>query len=93
MKLDIKYIENFWEYMRETFETENLEFAIDEFDIDVQKIENLNELSEEEAYTLMHNMVYMVLNEFFSGDFDTMFETLTDTIGMPEDLVEELLDF
>lgn len=93
MKLDIKYIENFWEYMRETFETENLEFAIDEFDIDVQKIENLNELSEEEAYTLMHDMVYMVLNEFFSGDFDTMFETLTDTIGMPEDLVEELLDF
>ena len=51
MKIDVKYIENFWEHLSDTIPTENMEYEIDEFDIDVEKVRNTNELSEEEATT------------------------------------------
>ena len=93
MKIDIKYIENFWEHLSDTVPTENMEYAIDEFDIDVEKVRNTNELSEEEATTLMCNLVYMAVNGLFSGDFDVVYDILVDVCEMPEDLAEELLDF
>lgn len=93
MKIDVKYIETFWEHLCETVSTENIEVAVDEFDIDVEKIKHTNELSEEEAYTLMCDLVYMALNGLYYGDFDTTYEALVDACDFPEDLAEELLDF
>lgn len=93
MKFEIKYLEAFWEYLCETVESENLEYAVDEFDIDVDKIKNTHELSEDEAYTLMHDLVYMTLNEIYSGDFDTTYDALLDGCGMPPELADEFLDF
>ena len=87
-----KHLEKLWKYIKDTFE-EELEEVINEFELDTSRLDVIDMLSDDEILDVASELVYMVLNGFYSGDFDTMYETLTETIKIPKSVAEELLDW
>lgn len=87
-----KHLEKLWKYIKDTFE-EELEEVINEFELDTSRLDAIDMLSDDEILDVASELVYMVLNGFYSGDFDTMYETLTETIKIPKSVAEELLDW
>lgn len=87
-----KHLEKLWKYIKDMFEDE-LEEVINEFEFDTSRVESIDMLSDDEILDVASELVYMALNGFYSGDFDTMYETLTESIKLPKSVAEELLDW
>lgn len=86
-----KNLEALWEYLNDAFESEEMESAMQEFDFDAKGLSPavIEELSEEEARSLLFDMAYMAVNGLFGGDFHTWNEVLYYSLEFDE----ETLDF
>ena len=75
-------IRTIWEYINTTFEPQEVEEALSETvagtQLDNQRMtrEAIGRLSDEDAISLLFNLSYMVVNEFFDGDWETWQEVL-----------------
>lgn len=89
---DIKAL---WEFLTDEFDLETIEDAFKatikgfEFDAGKMKPSAIDELSDEEAKSLLFSISYMALNELFGGDWGTWDDILRYSLGFDD----ETLDF
>ncbi len=93
--ITMKDVQNFVNYINEAFGKKDVKLALtnNDFDVSNLKEENLNNMSDSELLTLYGNIVYIILNELGNGDFETMYDVLSDTMGLNEETVNCLLDW
>ena len=83
-----------WMYLTDVFEMEEIEAAFEESmegfgfepsEIDEDMIENL---SDEEARSLLFDIGYMAVNGLFGGDFGTWYDVLEGSLGFDAETIE-----
>lgn len=84
-----------WDYMGDNFDEDDVASVIEEFEFDKSRlnITKMQAASEEELSGLCSDLVYMVLNGFISGDFETMHEILVNELDIDYEFANEWLDF
>lgn len=90
-----KDIKKFWNYVENTFEEEEIESALDAFEFERKylKDEELDKLPPEEIQKLYGYLVYIVMNELGNGDFETMYDVLSENMGLCEEDISFMLDY
>ncbi len=93
--ITMKDVQNFVNYINEAFGKKDVKLALtnNDFDVSNLKEENLNNMSDSELFTLYGNIVYIISNELGNGDFETMYDVLSDAMGLDEETVNCLLDW
>ncbi len=86
------YIEKLWEYLNEAFEPEEIENALIEFELDGTQFNpnTVEEMSDEDARTLLFDLAYMAVNGLFGGDFHTWNEVLCYSLEFDEETIDFL---
>lgn len=90
-------IKTLWNYIKDMADNEEIdikeafEATINGFDFDESKMsdETINQLSDDEARSLLFEIGYMAVNELFGGDFETWNYTL-ENLGFDEETIEFL---
>lgn len=84
----------FWNLICANFDADEIEEVLESNEFDPAKLEteNLKKLDDDEIRILFANLVYIALNEFFGGDFETTYDVLSD-IGVDQETIDYLLDF
>ena len=93
VEISREHLKKFWDYLLSVVEEDELNSIINEFDFDRSSLDRLNELSEDEIDSIFNEMVYMILNELYSGNFEMMFDTLTGAVGLSDEDANYLLDW
>lgn len=90
-----KDIKKFWKYVENTFEKDEIESALDAFEFERKylKDEELDKLPPEEIQKLYGYLVYIVMNELGDGDFYTMYDVLSENMGLSQEDISYLLDY
>ena len=57
------------------------------------KDEELDKLPSEEFQKLYGYLVYIVMNELGDGDFETMYDVLSENMGLSQEDISYLLDY
>lgn len=93
--LKVEDLHDFWSYIKDVFEEEEIEDALSNSNFDETRLseDNIDELSDDEVKFLYADLVYIVLNELGNGDFDTMYEILSETLCLAEEDINYLLDW
>ena len=93
--LKVEDIKKFWKYIENIFEKDEIESALDAFDFERKylKDEELDKLPSEEIQKLYGYLVYIVMNELGDGDFYTMYEILSEDMGLSQEDISYLLDY
>ena len=93
--LKVEDIKKFWKYIENIFEKDEIESALDayEFERKYLKDEELDKLPSEEIQKLYGYLVYIVMNELGDGDFYTMYEILSEDMGLSQEDISYLLDY
>ena len=93
--IGIKDINKFWRYINNCFDAEEIDYAIEKMGFEINRLDNREwkKLSDEELKGLYGDMVYMVLNELSSGDFETMYDVLSENMGLSQEDISYLLDY
>ena len=86
------YIEKLWEYLNDAFESEEIENALVEFELDATQFnpDIIEELSNEDARALLFDLAYMAVNGLFGGDFHTWNEVLCYSLEFDEETIDFL---
>ena len=90
-------IKTLWAYVTDMVNDEEIdlkeafEATIDGFDFEESMMsdEAINQLSDDEARTLLFDIGYMAVNELFGGDFETWNYTL-ESLGFDAETIELL---
>ncbi len=90
-----KDLYDFWTYIEEMFDEDEIEDALinSDFDIDSLSEDNVLELSDSEVKTMYADLVYIVMNELGEGDFDTMRDILSENMCLEKEDIDYLLDW
>lgn len=90
-----KDLQDFWEYVKEMFDEEEIEDALinSDFDIDSLSEDNILELSNSEVKSMYADLVYIIMNELGDGDFDTMYDILSENMCLEKEDIDFLLDW
>ena len=93
--LKVEDIKKFWKYIENIFEKDEIESAVDAFEFERKylKDEELDKLPSEEIQKLYGYLVYIVMNELGDGDFYTMYEILSEDMGLSQEDISYLLDY
>ena len=93
--LKVEDIKKFWKYIENIFEKDEIESALDAFEFERKylKDEELDKLPSEEIQKLYGYLVYIVMNELGDGDFYTMYEILSEDMGLSQEDISYLLDY
>ena len=93
--LKVEDIKKFWNYIENIFEKDEIESALDayEFERKYLKDEELDKLPPDEIQKLFGYLVYIVMNELGDGDFYTMYEILSEDMGLSQEDISYLLDY
>ena len=93
--LKVEDIKKFWKYIENIFEKDEIESALDayEFERKYLKDEELDKVPSEEIQKLYGYLVYIVMNELGDGDFYTMYEILSEDMGLSQEDISYLLDY
>ena len=88
-------IKKFWDYNVEEFGKDEISWVVEDFGFDLSRIEDeaLESASEEELKVLYADIVYMILNELNSGDFNSMYDVLSDIMELSKEDIDYLLDW
>ena len=88
-------IKKFWDYNVEEFGKDEISWVVEDFGLDLSRIEDeaLESASEEELKVLYADIVYMILNELNSGDFNSMYDVLSDIMELSKEDIDYLLDW
>ena len=86
------YTEKLWEYLNDTFEPEEIENVLVEFELDATQFnpDIIEELSDEDARALLFDLAYMAVNGLFGGDFHTWNEVLYYSLEFDEETIDFL---
>ena len=91
-----KHVKALWDYLCAEFEADEItaafEATVEGFEYDVADINAamIDALSEDEAGSLLFDMSYMAVNEFYGGDLRTWYEFLIEGLGFDEETIEDL---
>ena len=90
-------IKTLWVYVKSIADDEEIDIkeafdaTIEGFDFEEFKLsdDTINQLSDNEARTLLFDVGYMAVNELFGGDFETWNYTL-ESLGFDAEIIELL---
>lgn len=84
----------FIDYLKRTFSEEELTQAFEDNSFDLSQLEEeyIESLPEDEARTLLADIVYIAMNELLGSDFDTTYDVL-DSLGIDMETIRFILDY
>lgn len=91
--MDVKHnIKKLWNYLNDAFDSEEIENAIQEFEFKSEKLNSriLENLSEDDAKSLLFDLSYMAVNGLFGGNFYTWNEILFYSLEFDEETIDFL---
>ena len=83
-------LKKLWKYISNTFEEDELECAMNEFEMSKDAFTDLEELTEDDARSLLFDLAYMAVNGLFGGDFHTWNEVLCYSLQFDEETIDFL---
>lgn len=83
-------LKKLWKYVSNAFEEEELECVMNEFEMSRNAFADLDELTEDDARSLLFDLAYMAVNGLFGGDFHTWNEVLCYSLQFDEETIDFL---
>ena len=84
---------NFWKYVKNTWDIEEIETAAEDFDFDVSKLEKdyLKKLSSEDVADLFGDAINFVMDGFGIDNYGEIYDMLINA-GIDEERAHEIMD-
>ena len=89
----MKELLKFWDLVNDTFGSEDIELAAEEWDFEIEKYtkENLSMLAKEEINPIFYDLISFVMDGFGIDNLGEIADMLY-SIGLDDERVSELLD-
>ena len=90
---DMNDLLNFWNYVKNTWDLEEIEAAAEDFDFDISKLNknHLKNLSSEDIIDLFGDVIDFVMDGFGIDNYGEIYDLLISS-GIDEDRAQEIMD-
>lgn len=90
---DMNDLLNFWNYVKNTWDLEEIEAAAEDFDFDISKLNknHLKNLSSEDIIDLFGDVIDFVMDGFGIDNYGEIYDMLISA-GIDEDRAHEIMD-
>ena len=84
---------NFWNYVKNTWDLEEIEAAAEDFDFDISKLNknHLKNLSSEGIIDLFGDVIDFIMDSFGIDNYGEIYDLLISS-GIDEDRAQEIMD-
>ena len=90
---DMNDLLNFWNYVKNTWDLEEIEAAAEDFDFDISKLNknHLKNLSSEGIIDLFGDVIDFIMDSFGIDNYGEIYDLLISS-GIDEDRAQEIMD-